>query len=139
MPPFCQQIDQPDLMIPIEWNSKTEKSQAKTQVDDLARPNILSCKQQYSFIPLMRSPVSLHPDAASFLGIMSEIPGTFGVPTQQQHDPCGHVHLSVLRARCGCCTSALSPVQRAALSAHDHQRATGTRGGRCVTLHTYCV
>lgn len=29
------QIDQPDLLIPIEWNSKTEKSGAKAEVDDL--------------------------------------------------------------------------------------------------------
>lgn len=35
------QIDQPDLLIPIEWNNKTQKSQAKTQVDDLARPLLI--------------------------------------------------------------------------------------------------
>lgn len=34
---LCQQIDQPNLLIPIEWNSKTNKSQVKAQVDYFAR------------------------------------------------------------------------------------------------------
>lgn len=33
---LCQQIDQPELLIPIEWNIKTNKSQVKAQVDDSA-------------------------------------------------------------------------------------------------------
>ena len=70
---------------------------------------------------------------------MSDVPGTVGGPAQQQNAPRGHVHFSVLWARCGCYTSWVSAVERAALSTHDHQRATGTRGGRCVTVCTHCV
>lgn len=30
----CLQIDQPDLLIPIEWNNETKRSQVETQVSD---------------------------------------------------------------------------------------------------------
>ncbi|XP_034409650.1 kell blood group glycoprotein isoform X2 [Cyclopterus lumpus] len=44
------QIDQPDLLIPIEWNSKTLKSEAKTQT---LRPFLASCE---SYLALLGAP-----------------------------------------------------------------------------------
>lgn len=95
----------------------------------------MPCTQQHSSVPLINSPVACHPDATSFLGVVSDIPGTVGV--RAQHDARGHVHLSVLSARRGRRAAALPSVQGAALSAHDHQRATGTRGARRVAVHRH--
>lgn len=78
-------------------------------------------------------PASCQPDSSSFLGIMSEVPGAAGVSSQQQHDPLGHIHLAVFRAGRRRCTPPLPLIQRAALSAHDHQRAAG-RGPSPVSL-----
>lgn len=75
----------------------------------------------------MRSLASLNPDITSFLGILSAVPGTVGLPAQQKYDPRGNVHLPVIWARGRRLTCALSAVQRAAVSAHDHQRAAGKK------------
>lgn len=64
-------------------------------------------------------------DSTSFLGLVSAIPQPAGCPEEQQLDPCGLFRLSVLSACCGIFTPGLSPVQKSALPAHDHQRATG--------------
>lgn len=42
------------------------------------------------------SPAPFHPDATSLLGSIWEVPGLVGVPAQEQHDPRGHIHISVL-------------------------------------------
>ncbi|XP_067457300.1 kell blood group glycoprotein [Thunnus thynnus] len=62
------QIDQPDLLIPIEWNSKTQKSQAKTQT---LRPFLASCQR---YLALLGSPSStsiIH--VGMFISLSSEL------------------------------------------------------------------
>lgn len=43
---YFQQIDEPDLLIPIEWNNKTQKSIAKTQVKTSSPQEPLWCHAQ---------------------------------------------------------------------------------------------
>ncbi|XP_068179399.1 kell blood group glycoprotein [Antennarius striatus] len=62
------QIDQPDLLIPIEWNNKTQKSQAKTQT---LRPFLASCQR---YLALLGSPPSsslIH--VGAFISLSSEL------------------------------------------------------------------
>lgn len=62
------QIDQPDLLIPIEWNSKTQKSQAKTQT---LRPFLASCQK---YLALLGSPTNtsmIH--VGTFISLSSEL------------------------------------------------------------------
>nr|XP_015805672.2 kell blood group glycoprotein isoform X1 [Nothobranchius furzeri] len=62
------QIDQPDLLIPIEWNRKTEKSQANAKT---LRPFLASCQK---FLNLLGSPpgeIMIH--VGSFISLSSEL------------------------------------------------------------------
>ncbi|XP_068425831.1 kell blood group glycoprotein [Clinocottus analis] len=62
------QIDQPDLLIPIKWNSKTQKSQAKTQT---LRPFLASCQ---SYLALLRAPPSTSMShVGRFISLSSEL------------------------------------------------------------------
>ncbi|XP_038567084.1 kell blood group glycoprotein [Micropterus salmoides] len=62
------QIDQPDLLIPIEWNSKTQKSEAKTQT---LRPFLASC---YSYLALLGAPPSTSMrHVGMFISLSSEL------------------------------------------------------------------
>ncbi|XP_074539506.1 kell blood group glycoprotein isoform X2 [Halichoeres trimaculatus] len=62
------QIDQPDLLIPIEWNSKTQKSQAKTQT---LRPFLASCQRYLALLGAPRSSIMIH--VGTFISLSSEI------------------------------------------------------------------
>ncbi|XP_030015132.1 kell blood group glycoprotein isoform X2 [Sphaeramia orbicularis] len=62
------QIDQPDLLIPIEWNSKIEKSQVKTET---LRPFLASCQR---YLDLLGAPLSsniIH--VGMFISLSSEL------------------------------------------------------------------
>ncbi|XP_030250722.1 kell blood group glycoprotein [Sparus aurata] len=62
------QIDQPDLLIPIEWNSKTQKSQARTQT---LRPFLASCQTYLALLGAPRSSRMLH--VGTFISLSSEL------------------------------------------------------------------
>ncbi|XP_026173243.1 kell blood group glycoprotein [Mastacembelus armatus] len=62
------QIDQPDLLIPIEWNSKTQKSQAKTET---LRQFLASCQRYLALLGAMPSSNMIH--AGIFLALSSEL------------------------------------------------------------------
>ncbi|XP_010741752.3 kell blood group glycoprotein [Larimichthys crocea] len=62
------QIDQPDLLIPIEWNSKTEKSQAKTQT---LRPFLASCQKYLALLGAQPSVSMIH--VGTFISLSSEL------------------------------------------------------------------
>ncbi|XP_068614007.1 kell blood group glycoprotein [Brachionichthys hirsutus] len=62
------QIDQPDVLIPIEWNNKTQKSKAKTEK---LRPFLASCQR---YLALLGSPPSssmIH--VGVFISLSSEL------------------------------------------------------------------
>lgn len=62
------QIDQPDLLIPIEWNNKTLKSQAKTQT---LRPFLASCQRYLALLGAPPSKSMLH--VGMFISLSSEL------------------------------------------------------------------
>ncbi|XP_039885962.1 kell blood group glycoprotein isoform X1 [Simochromis diagramma] len=62
------QIDQPDLLIPIEWNSKTEKSRAKTET---LRPFLASCQQYLNLLGAPKSSSLIH--VGSFVSLSSQL------------------------------------------------------------------
>ncbi|XP_044064830.1 kell blood group glycoprotein isoform X2 [Siniperca chuatsi] len=62
------QIDQPDLLIPIEWNSKTQKSQAKTQT---LRPFLTSCQRYLALLGAPPSRSMIH--VGTFISLSSEL------------------------------------------------------------------
>uniref|UniRef100_UPI0037E87607 kell blood group glycoprotein isoform X2 n=1 Tax=Semicossyphus pulcher TaxID=241346 RepID=UPI0037E87607 len=70
------QIDQPDLLIPIEWNSKTQKSQAKTQT---LRPFLASCQRYLALLGAPASSSMIH--VGMFISLSSE----FAVATAPLH------------------------------------------------------
>lgn len=72
--------------------------------------------------------VSFFPDNTSFLGSVGALPDTFGLPAHGLDSPSGNVYLSIVGTGRGHGTSALSPIERAAVSEHDYQRAAGERG-----------
>ncbi|KAM4600684.1 kell blood group glycoprotein [Polymixia lowei] len=59
------QIDQPDLLIPTEWNNKTQKSKAKT-----LRPFLKSCQQ---YLALLGAPSSSILHVGLFISLSSEL------------------------------------------------------------------
>ncbi|XP_041650291.1 kell blood group glycoprotein [Cheilinus undulatus] len=61
------QIDQPDLLIPIEWSSKTHKSQAKTQT---LRPFLASCQRYLELLGARPSSIMSH--VGMFIALSSE-------------------------------------------------------------------
>lgn len=62
------QIDQPDLLIPIEWNSKTLKSEAKTQT---LLPFLASCE---SYLALLGAPPGIiRTHVGRFTSLSSEL------------------------------------------------------------------
>ncbi|KAM9852245.1 kell blood group glycoprotein [Aulostomus maculatus] len=62
------QIDQPDLLIPIEWNSKTQKSQAKAQT---LRPFLSSCQRYLALLGAPSSSSMIH--VGMFISLSSEL------------------------------------------------------------------
>ncbi|KAM8825982.1 kell blood group glycoprotein [Synchiropus picturatus] len=62
------QIDQPDLMIPIEWNSKTQKSQANTQS---LRLFLASCQKYLSLLGAPTGSSMMH--VWTFVSLSSEL------------------------------------------------------------------
>ncbi|XP_029359823.1 kell blood group glycoprotein isoform X2 [Echeneis naucrates] len=62
------QIDQPDLLIPFEWNSKAQKSQARTQT---LRPFLETCKRYLALLGAPPSTSMLH--VAMFVSLSSEL------------------------------------------------------------------
>ncbi|XP_071326874.1 kell blood group glycoprotein isoform X2 [Trachinotus anak] len=62
------QIDQPDLLIPIEWNSKTQKSQAKAQT---LRPFLVTCERYLALLGALPSSSMLH--VGMFMSLSSEL------------------------------------------------------------------
>lgn len=66
-------------------------------------------------------------DNTSFLGSVEALPDTFGLPADGLDSPSRHVYLPVVRTGCGHGTTAPSPIERAAVSEHDYQRAAGER------------
>ncbi|KAK5861766.1 hypothetical protein PBY51_017219 [Eleginops maclovinus] len=62
------QIDQPDLLIPIEWNSKTLKSQAKTQT---LRPFLASCHRYLALLGAVPNSSMIH--VGTFISLSSEL------------------------------------------------------------------
>ncbi|XP_034730041.1 kell blood group glycoprotein isoform X2 [Etheostoma cragini] len=62
------QIDQPDLLIPIEWNRKTLKSQAKTQT---LRPFLASCQRYLALLGALPSRSMIH--VGNFMSLSSEL------------------------------------------------------------------
>ncbi|XP_020511424.2 kell blood group glycoprotein isoform X2 [Labrus bergylta] len=61
------QIDQPDLLIPIEWNSKTQKSQARTQT---LRPFLASCQRYLALLGAPPKSIMIH--VGMFISLSSE-------------------------------------------------------------------
>ncbi|KAM4735883.1 kell blood group glycoprotein [Anableps anableps] len=62
------QIDQPDLLIPIEWNNETETSKAKTET---LRPFLASCQ---SYLAFLGSPPSMNMvHVGTFISLSSEL------------------------------------------------------------------
>nr|XP_040021652.1 kell blood group glycoprotein isoform X2 [Gasterosteus aculeatus aculeatus] len=62
------QIDQPDLLIPVQWNSKTLKSQAETQT---LRPFLESCQRYLSLLGAPPSRSMIH--VGTFISLSSEL------------------------------------------------------------------
>ncbi|XP_041843817.1 kell blood group glycoprotein [Melanotaenia boesemani] len=62
------QIDQPDLLIPIEWNSKTQKSEAKTET---LRPFLASCQRYLALLGSPQSRSMIH--VGMFISLSSEL------------------------------------------------------------------
>ncbi|XP_028325563.1 kell blood group glycoprotein [Gouania willdenowi] len=62
------QIDQPNLMIPIEWNSKTRKSKAKTEA---LRPFLASCQRYLALLGAPPSGIMTH--VGLFISLSSEL------------------------------------------------------------------
>ncbi|XP_054477567.1 kell blood group glycoprotein isoform X2 [Anoplopoma fimbria] len=62
------QIDQPDLLIPIEWNSRTLKSQAKTQT---LRPFLAACQRYLALLGARPSSSMIH--VGTFISLSSEL------------------------------------------------------------------
>ncbi|KAK9513969.1 hypothetical protein VZT92_027462 [Zoarces viviparus] len=62
------QIDQPDLLIPIEWNSKTLKSQAKTRT---LRPFLASCERYLALLGAPPGSSMIH--VGTFISLSSEL------------------------------------------------------------------
>ncbi|CAJ1062489.1 kell blood group glycoprotein [Xyrichtys novacula] len=62
------QIDQPDLLIPIEWNSKMQKSHAKTQT---LRPFLASCEKYLELLGTPSRSTMIH--AGMFIALSSEL------------------------------------------------------------------
>ncbi|XP_053744061.1 kell blood group glycoprotein isoform X2 [Synchiropus splendidus] len=62
------QIDQPDLMIPIEWNSKTQKSRANTQS---LRLFLASCQKYLSLLGVPTGSSMMH--VWTFVSLSSEL------------------------------------------------------------------
>ncbi|KAJ4930531.1 hypothetical protein JOQ06_024842 [Pogonophryne albipinna] len=65
---LIQKIDQPNLLIPIEWNSRTLKSQANTQ---MLRPFLASCQRYLALLGAPSSSSMLH--VWSFISLSSEL------------------------------------------------------------------
>ncbi|CAI5663858.1 unnamed protein product [Oreochromis niloticus] len=66
------QIDQPDLLIPIEWNSQTEKSRAKTET---LRPFLASCQKYLDLLGAPKSSSLIH--VGSFVSLSSQLAVAF--------------------------------------------------------------
>ncbi|XP_028984780.1 kell blood group glycoprotein isoform X2 [Betta splendens] len=62
------QIDQPNLLIPIEWNSRTNKSQVKAQT---LRPFLALCQRYLSFLGATAGSSMIH--AGTFMSLSSEL------------------------------------------------------------------
>ncbi|XP_061804195.1 kell blood group glycoprotein [Nerophis lumbriciformis] len=62
------QIDQPDLLIPIEWNRKTQKSQAKAKT---LRPFLASCQRYLALLGAPDSSSMSH--VGMFISLSSEL------------------------------------------------------------------
>ncbi|XP_034001598.1 kell blood group glycoprotein [Trematomus bernacchii] len=62
------QIDQPDLLFPIEWNSRTLKSQANTQT---LRPFLASCQRYLALLGAPPNSSMLH--VWTFISLSSEL------------------------------------------------------------------
>ncbi|XP_037309236.2 kell blood group glycoprotein isoform X4 [Pungitius pungitius] len=62
------QIDQPDLLIPVQWNSKTLKSQAETQT---LRPFLESCQRYLALLGAPPSRSMIH--VGTFISLSSEL------------------------------------------------------------------
>ncbi|KAM9723634.1 kell blood group glycoprotein [Menidia menidia] len=62
------QIDQPDLLIPIEWNSKTQKSKAKTET---LRPFLALCQRYLALLGSPQSRSMIH--VGMFISLSSEL------------------------------------------------------------------
>ncbi|GAA6220526.1 kell blood group glycoprotein-like [Lates japonicus] len=62
------QIDQPELLIPIEWNSKTHKSQAKAQT---LRSFLATCQRYLALLGALPSSSMIH--VGMFLSLSSEL------------------------------------------------------------------
>ncbi|XP_041797859.1 kell blood group glycoprotein isoform X2 [Chelmon rostratus] len=62
------QIDQPELLIPTEWNSKTQKSQANTQT---LRPFLASCQRYLALLGAPPSSSMIH--VGTFISLSSEL------------------------------------------------------------------
>ncbi|XP_030606706.1 kell blood group glycoprotein [Archocentrus centrarchus] len=62
------QIDQPDLLIPIEWNSETEKYRAKTEA---LRPFLTSCQRYLNLLGAPQSSSLIH--VGSFISLSSQL------------------------------------------------------------------
>ncbi|XP_039973433.1 kell blood group glycoprotein isoform X2 [Xiphias gladius] len=62
------QIDQPDLLIPIEWNNKTQKSQAKAQT---LRPFLATCQRYLALLGAPDSSSMIH--VGMFMSLSSEL------------------------------------------------------------------
>ncbi|XP_076593183.1 kell blood group glycoprotein isoform X2 [Chaetodon auriga] len=62
------QIDQPELLIPTEWNSKSQKSQAKTQT---LRPFLASCQRYLALLGGPPNSSMMH--VGTFISLSSEL------------------------------------------------------------------
>ncbi|XP_047454430.1 kell blood group glycoprotein [Mugil cephalus] len=62
------QIDQPDLLIPIQWNSKTQKSEATTET---LRPFLASCDRYLALLGARQSSRMIH--VGLFISLSSEL------------------------------------------------------------------
>ncbi|KAM9353058.1 kell blood group glycoprotein [Symphorus nematophorus] len=62
------QIDQPDLLIPIEWNSKTQKSKTKAQA---LRPFLASCERYLELLGAPANTSLIH--VGTFISLSSEL------------------------------------------------------------------
>ncbi|XP_061573053.1 kell blood group glycoprotein [Cololabis saira] len=62
------QIDQPDLMIPIKWNTKTQKSETKTET---LRPFLALCQKYLALLGSPQSRSLIH--VGTFISLSSEL------------------------------------------------------------------